>query len=123
MLKRLLVVLPSLTLAAALSAAAAIDDSFQWLESPKDPAALKWATEQSNATRSGLAAKPVYAQVTAELKAVLGANEPPPDYTLLGNKAVRLRRDAAHPHGLLEVASRGTDGANSMGATGSIVRT
>src|ERR1700722_12455313 len=115
MLKRLLFVLPSLTLAATLAVPltvpAAADDTFQWLESPKDPAALKWAVEQSNATRSALAAKPIYGQVAAELKAVLGANEPPPDYTLLGNKAVRLRRDAAHPHGLLEVALRGADGA------------
>ena len=115
MLKRLLFVLPSLTLAATLAmpaaVAAAADDTFQWLESPKDPAALKWAVEQSNATRSALTAKPIYGQVAAELTAVLGANEPPPDYTLLGNKAVRLRRDAAHPHGLLEVALRGADGA------------
>jgi prolyl oligopeptidase len=111
MLKRLLAILPSLTLAASLSAAAAVDDSFQWLESPKDPAALKWAVEQSNATRSALVAKPSYVQVAAELKAVLGENEPPPDYTLLGNQAVRLRRDAAHPHGRLEVALRGADGA------------
>jgi prolyl oligopeptidase len=110
MLRRILVILPSLTLAAALSAAA-VDDSFQWLESPKDPAALKWATEQSNATRSALAAKPIYGHIAAELKTLLGANAPPPDYTLLGNKAVRLRRDAAHPHGLLEVALRGADGA------------
>jgi prolyl oligopeptidase len=110
MLKRLLAILPSLTLSATLSAAAAVDDSFQWLESPKDPSALKWAVEQSNATRSALAAKPSYGQVAAELKAVLGENEPPPDYTLLGNKVVRLRRDAAHPHGQLEVALRGADG-------------
>jgi prolyl oligopeptidase len=109
MLRRLLVILPSLTLAVTLSAAA-VDDSFQWLESPKDPAALKWATEQTNATRSALAAKPIYGQVAAELKTVLGTNAPPPDYTLLGNKAIRLRRDAAHPHGLLEVALRGADG-------------
>jgi prolyl oligopeptidase len=109
MLKRLLCALPSVTAALSLSAAAA-DDSFQWLESPKDPTALKWATEQTNATRSKLAAKPIYEQVAAELKTVLGANAPPPDYMLLGNKAVRLRRDAAHPHGLLEVALRGVDG-------------
>ena len=110
MLRRLLVILPSLTLAATLSATA-VDDSFQWLESPKDPAALKWATDQTNATRSELSAKPIYGQIAAELKTVLGTNAPPPDYTLLGNKAVRLRRDAAHPHGLLEVALRGADGA------------
>jgi prolyl oligopeptidase len=30
---------------------------------------------------------------------------------LLGDKAVRFRREAAHPHGLLEVAPRGADGA------------
>ena len=111
MLRRLLVILPSLTLAATLSAAATVDDSFQWLESPRDPAALKWATDQTNATRSELAAKPIYGQVAGELKTVLGANAPPPGYTLLGNKAIRLRRDAAHPHGLLEVALRGGDGA------------
>ena len=109
MLRILPVILASLTLAATLSAAA-VDDSFQWLESPKDPAALKWATDQTNATRSELAAKPIYGQIAAELKTVLGANAPPPDYTLLGNKAIRLRRDAAHPHGLLEVALRGADG-------------
>jgi prolyl oligopeptidase len=109
MLKRPLTTLASLALAATFSAAA-VDDPFQWLESPKDPAALKWAMEQSNETRSALVAKPIYGRVVSELKTLLGANAPPPDYTLLGNKAVRLRRDAAHPHGQLEVAFRGADG-------------
>jgi prolyl oligopeptidase len=72
--------------------------------------ALKWATEQTNATRTELSAKPIYGQIAAELKTVLGANAPPPEYSLLGNKAVRLRRDAQHPYGLLEVALRGADG-------------
>ena len=87
-----------------------VGDSFQWLETPRDSAALKWATEQTSATRSALSEKPVYAKVAAELKDVLGANAPPPEYTLLGDKAIRFRREAAHPHGVLEVAERGADG-------------
>ena len=95
-----------------LSAASATEvDDFQWLEAPKDAAALKWATAQTDATRSALSTKPIYAPVAAELKTVLGANAPPPEYTLLGGKAIRFRRDAAHPHGVLELAMRDASGA------------
>ncbi len=90
--------------------AAEIGDSFQWLEAPQDPAAVKWATEQTNATRAALSATPIYGKVAAELKNVLGTNAPPPDYTLLGGKAIRFRREAAHPHGVLEVAPRDAGG-------------
>ena len=94
-----------------LSASATeVGDSFQWLEAPSDPGAIKWATEQTNATRSSLTAKPLYAKAAAELKDVLGANAPPPGYSLLGGKAIRFRREAAHPHGVLEMAQRGADG-------------
>ena len=109
MLKTLWIALASAALAANVSAAVA-DDTFQWLESPKDPAALKWATDQTNATRSTLSAEPIYNQVAAELKTTLSENSPPPVFKLLGGNLVRFRRDAAHTHGLLEIASRGADG-------------
>jgi prolyl oligopeptidase len=95
-----------------LSAASATEvDDFQWLEPPKEAAALKWATTQTDVTRSALSAKPIYTTVAAELQTVLGANAPPPEYSLLGGKAIRFRRDAAHPHGVLEMAVRDAGGA------------
>lgn len=100
----------ALTILGLGASAAQVDDSFQWLEAPQDPAALKWAKEQTDATRSSLSALPIYGHVAAELKDVLGANAPPPEYTLLGGKAIRFRREAEHPHGVLEVALRGVDG-------------
>ena len=109
MLRALWFALASVSLAANALAAGA-DDTLQWLESPKDPAALKWATEQTNATRSTLAAMPVYGQVAAELRTTLSDNSPPPVFKLLGGNLVRFRRDAAHTHGLLEIAPRGADG-------------
>jgi prolyl oligopeptidase len=109
MLRALWIALASVMLVAGVSAAVA-DDTFQWLESAKDPAALKWATEQTNTTRTTIAAKPLYAQIAAELKSTLSENSPPPAYQLLGANIVRFRRDAAHTHGLLEIAPRATDG-------------
>jgi prolyl oligopeptidase len=110
MARHAVLALAALTLGLSASARE-VEDSFQWLEAPKDPAALKWAKAQTDAARSTLSAKPVYGAVTAELKTVLGANAPPPEYTLLGGKAMRFRRDAAHPHGVLEVALREAGGA------------
>jgi prolyl oligopeptidase len=111
----------ALALIAAFAAggltARAQSDPFQWLEGPADPAALSWARRESQTTVSALSARPVYASVAAELKDVLASNPPPPTYTVFGTRALRLMRDTAHPHGVLQVASRDASGVPSAWRT------
>lgn len=97
--------------AASLAAAPALADDFQWLEAPKDPAALAWARDRTAKTKARLSAEPGYAALLGELEGVLKANAPIADIALMGPRAVRLQRDAEHPRGLLQVADRGADGA------------
>jgi prolyl oligopeptidase len=92
-------------------AAFAADDPYLWLETPKDPKALEWARTQSDQTKAALSAKPEYAAISEELKGALAAAPPAPTYGLLNDKIVRVSRDVAHPHGVVEVADRGPDGA------------
>lgn len=79
-------------------------DPYLWLEAVHDPKALAWAAERTKAATAELQAKPLYKQLEQELRGVLTASASPPSYLVLGDKLVRIRRDAAHPHGLMEVA-------------------
>jgi len=100
-------------LAAALIAAptlAMAQDNDQWLEAPHGEKALEWARAQTAASQNALRALPVYGQVKQELATALATGAAEPDITLMGPRAVRFLRDAAHPHGLLQVATRKADG-------------
>lgn len=99
----------AVSLAACLAGPAFAAD-LDWLEPPTDPAALKWARTQTADAKARLSAEPGYAGLLAELGTVLKAAAPIADIDLLGPRAVRLQRDAAHPKGLLQVADRGKDG-------------
>ena len=99
----------AVSLAACLAGPAFAAD-LDWLEPPTDPAALKWARTQTADAKARLSAEPGYASLLAELGTVLKAAAPIADIDLLGPRAVRLQRDAAHPKGLLQVADRGKDG-------------
>jgi prolyl oligopeptidase len=96
---------------AAAAAQAADRDDLLWLEAPKGDRAHVWARDQSLATKDRLSALPIYRGIAAELDTVLKQSTPTPEITLLGSKSVRLLRDAARPHGVLQVARRGADGA------------
>ncbi len=103
-------ILCALLFGSAAIAAEPSRDPLQWLEAPKDPAAIAWAREQSILTRARLSVLPEFVPITRELGALLKAHDAPPAFTLLGSKIVRFNRDAAHPHGLLEVAERDAAG-------------
>ncbi len=95
---------------AATAVQAADRDDLLWLEAPKGDRALIWARDQSVATKDRLSVLPIFRGIAAELDTVLKQSTPTPEITLLGSKAVRLLRDAARPHGVLQVARRGADG-------------
>lgn len=85
-------------------------DGLLWLEAPRDPQALAWARAQTQRSTEALEKSPNYAPIYAELESALKASVPAAGISLLGPRAVRMYRDAAHPHGLLQVAPR-TNGA------------
>src|SRR5690606_6102703 len=55
----------------------------------------------------------LYPQVRQELEAALRATASEPDVVLAGTRALRFRKDAQHPYGLLQWARVGADGALS----------
>jgi prolyl oligopeptidase len=86
-------------------------DHLQWLEKADDPRALAWAREQTGATVKALSNSPDYPAVMAGLQATVKSNTPLAHIILLGPRALRLQRDASHPHGQLQVSTRLKDGA------------
>lgn len=90
--------------------AAAAQDSYQWLEAPQDARALDWAKKATQDSEVRIAKMPGHDAIEAELKTLLAAGDPPPEYGLLGPVALRFQRSVAHPHGVLSVAKRGADG-------------
>lgn len=92
-------------------------DPLQWLEAPHDEKALAWARAQTQQTRERLGALPSHAKIAEELTTVLAEAPTEPDQFLLGTRAVRLLRDAGHPHGLLQTAPRNADGAPGTWST------
>lgn len=91
---------------AGVTSAIAGVDQLQWLEAPQDPKALAWAKEQTDTTRKTLSSKPAYQKIRAELSTALAASPPLAEVVLLGSRAIRLQKSAAHPHGELQVAPR-----------------
>jgi len=84
----------------------ASSDRYSWLECQHDPAAMQWAKSRRDRAVTELSAKPEYAAVSRELHDSLAAGAPLPTNYLLGQRYLRLLRDAAHPSGLLQVAPR-----------------
>ncbi|MGP7795510.1 prolyl oligopeptidase family serine peptidase [Sphingomonas sp. CLY1604] len=95
----------------ALVAPAAAQDPFQWLETPTDSRALNWARKETDASEAKIAAMPRHAEIETELKTLLAAGDPPPEFMLMGSVALRFQRSVAHPHGVLSVGRRGSGGA------------
>ena len=95
-----------LLLASSIATPLAAQDSKQWLESPTDDRALVWAKQQTVQARAKIAAMPNHAAIEAELKTLLAAGDPPPDFMLFGPTALRFQRSVAHPHGVLSVGHR-----------------
>jgi prolyl oligopeptidase len=79
-------------------------DSLQWLEGPKEARALKWAKDQTERSRAEIERMPEYARVHARLLEALKASAPVADVSLGGSRAMRLQKDADHPHGQLQIA-------------------
>lgn len=91
--------------------------SDRWLEAPHSEKALRWAHQQSEASKRKLTALPGYEQVKVELAEVMHAGPSEPKIVLAGPRALRLLRDADHPQGLLQVALRDADGVPSAWET------
>lgn len=104
--------LAAVVLTCAPAVAQEIDD--QWLEQPHGAKALEWARAKTAASQQAIRGLPVYAAVKAELASALATGAAEPDITLMGPRALRFLRNAAHPHGLLQVAMR--DGQGVPGA-------
>ncbi|MCL6711798.1 prolyl oligopeptidase family serine peptidase [Pseudomonas sp. R2.Fl] len=106
--------LPALALGLALclpaASRAADADALQWLEDPHGAQALAWARQATDQARTRLGALPSHAAVSRELGSALAQAPTEPDQYLLGERAVRLYRDAAHPYGLLQTAARDARG-------------
>lgn len=93
------------------SGQALADDDLQWLESPHDAKALAWARGATAETRQQLGALPSKAAIAKDLTSVLAQAPAEPDQFLLGDRKVRFFRDASHPYGQLQTASRDAKGA------------
>jgi prolyl oligopeptidase len=100
--------MPGLARAAAAPAGV---DHLQWLEQADDPKALAWARQQTETTTKALSQGAGFPAVMADLRATAAANTPLAHVVLLGPRAIRLQRDAAHPQGQLQVSTRGADGS------------
>ena len=97
-------------LSAADGATAAPLDQLQWLEAPHEPKPVEWARQETAKTTQALSALPGYQGVMTELRRALRASPPLAGISLLGPYALRLQKDATHPHGQLQVAERKDDG-------------
>jgi prolyl oligopeptidase len=86
--------------------AAQTSDDLQWLEDPHGELALNWAREATARTRTQLSALPSHTAIAEELKTTLAQAPAEAEQLLLGDRMVRLHRDAAHPYGLLQTAPR-----------------
>lgn len=106
-MKRLVAISMLLGTAAPLQAAA---DEYEWLEGQHDPKALAWAAEQTARSRKTIASMPDRATVRLELTQLIAGSDPPPELAILGSLAVRFQRSAAHPRGIMSVASRDAQG-------------
>lgn len=97
-------------LAAAPTAMSQTPGDPQWLEPPHDKQALEWARARTAASQAALRSLPTYAKVKTELATALATGAAEPDITLMGPRAVRFLRDAEHPYGLLQLATRDKEG-------------
>jgi prolyl oligopeptidase len=87
-------------------------EEWQWLEPPLEARALAWATAHTDASAKALQALPGYAALREEVARKLAVERSTMDGAprLLGPRALRLKRDAVNPLGLLQVAPRRDDG-------------
>lgn len=95
-----------------VSAAPAPDpvDALEWLEPPQDARALDWARARTAESMAALRKGETYDAVRKDLATLLGDGGTQPDVVLAGPRALRVFKDAAHPYGQLQVATRGPDG-------------
>lgn len=85
-------------------------DPLLWLEPPHAEQALEWARTETARSTDELSALPVYGQVEQELATILAGARPEPDLYRIGDRWMRLQRDAARPFGVLQVAEADADG-------------
>jgi prolyl oligopeptidase len=92
------------------------DQAYEWLETPRDPAAIEWAATRTASTLKTLLADPEAAAVLKEVRDIAkSASSPPPfvqPYSVLGDTIARFVKDSDHPAGLIQTAPRGPKGVN-----------
>jgi prolyl oligopeptidase len=100
--------------APVVRAAALGDQAYEWLETPRDPAAIEWAATRTASTLKSLLADPEAPVVLKEVRdAAKLASLPPPfvqPYSVLGDTIARFVKDSEHPAGLVQTAPRGPKG-------------
>ena len=101
----------------ASAPATTVDESYDWLESPSDPAAIEWAKTRTDDTLKVLLADPEARAVLKEVQDTAKmASSPPPfvqPYSILGDTIARFIRDGDHPAGIIQTAKRGPKGVAS----------
>jgi prolyl oligopeptidase len=81
-------------------------DRLRWLESPTDEGAVAWARATTAASTEALTGRASYRETLGEMQRALDTAPFVSDIALLGPYAVRFRRDARHPKGVLQRADR-----------------
>jgi prolyl oligopeptidase len=92
------------------------DQAYEWLETPRDPAAIEWAATRTAWTLKTLLADPEAAVVLKEVRDIArSASSPPPfvqPYSVLGDTIARFVKDSDHPAGLIQTSPRGSKGVD-----------
>jgi len=98
------------------AAEAAGDQAYEWLETPRDPAAIEWAATRTASALKTLLADPEAPVVLKEVRDIAKlASSPPPfvqPYSVLGDSIARFVKDSDHPAGLIQTAARGPKGVD-----------
>lgn len=81
-----------------------MQDALQWLEAPYEPRALAWAQGATARSSEILQSLPSYADALNALRALNEGAGQVPAISIAGSQAIRLRKSAEHPKGLLELA-------------------
>ena len=82
-----------------------INDEWDWLEAPLDSKCLAWARQEHQRSASVLESLPRHQEIKDELQWLTESHAPRPEIYLV-HDLFRLRQDASHKYGILEISKR-----------------